>query len=53
MESTHRGHDIVKMVISRFTTPEAWVKSQVNHKGFVLDKMKLERFFTKLSGFSL
>jgi len=53
MESIHMEPYIVKMVISHFTTPEAWVKSQVNHKGFVLDKLKLERFFTKLFGFSL
>lgn len=32
MESIHVGRGIVKMVISRFTTPEAWFKSQVKHK---------------------
>jgi len=53
VESIHVGHGIVKMAIFRFTTPEAWVKSQVNHKGFVLDKLNFERFFTKLFGFSL
>jgi hypothetical protein len=52
MESIHRGRGIVKMVISRFTTPEAWVKSQVNHTGFVSDRLNLERLFTKFIGFS-
>jgi hypothetical protein len=30
MESIHEGRSIVKIVVSRFTNAEAWVRSQVN-----------------------